>query len=240
LRELGLSLNESRVYEVLLPLGEASVQKISDKTGIHRRNVYDAISKLIEKGLVSEVVVGGEKNFKVTSPERLGDLLKEREERLDRVLPDMLKKFNRVEEKEEAYFYRGVEGFKTYLQLILDAKEDVYFIGAKAFWLDERLEFYLPHFEKERKRLGIKLKHLFDAEVRDEKPEILKKVGKSYKFMDKKYSSHTAVDIFGPYVVTFVGVSPGKLDEEPLMFVMKSRRLADGYRKFFEMMWDGC
>jgi hypothetical protein len=41
-------------------------------------------------------------------------------------------------------------------------------------------------------------------------------------------------------VVTFIGVSPGKLDEEPLMFVMKSRRLADGYRKFFEMMWDCC
>ena len=240
LRELGLSLNESRVYEVLLPMGEASVQNISDKSGIHRRNIYDALSKLIDKGLVSEVIVGGEKNFKVTTPERLSDLLEEKKEKLNRVLPEMLSKFNRLDEKEEAYFYRGIEGFKNYLKLILDTKEDVCFIGAKAFWLDKRLEFYLPHFERERKRLGIKFKHLFDAEVKEEKPEILKVTGKPYKFLDKKYSSHTAVDIFGPYVVSFVGVSAGKLDEEPLMFVMKSRRLADGYRKFFGMMWDGC
>ncbi|MBU0590734.1 hypothetical protein KKG55_03390 [Candidatus Micrarchaeota archaeon] len=50
----------------------------------------------------------------------------------------------------------------------------------------------------------------------------------------------TAVDVFGDRVVTFVGVSPGQLDENPLQFVMTSRRLADGYRKFFEFMWDHC
>jgi hypothetical protein len=45
-----------------------------------------------------------------------------------------------------------------------------------------------------------------DHEVKRQKPEILKLVGKPYKFLPKQYSSPTAVDIFGPYVVTFVGV----------------------------------
>ena len=82
--------------------------------------------------------------------------------------------------------------------------------------------------------------HLFDVEVKTKKPEILKIVGKPYKFLPKKYSNDTAIDIFGDYVVAFVGVQPGKLDEDPLQFVMKSRRLADGYRKFFQCMWDKC
>jgi hypothetical protein len=155
-------------------------------------------------------------------------------------LPQMLKKFESNEEKEEAYFHRGTEGFKNYLQSILETKETVYFIGAKAFWLDPRLRNYLPRFQRERKRLGIKFLHLFDYEVKEQKPEILKLVGKPYKFLPKKYSSPTAIDIFGDYVVAFVGVKPGELADEPIQFVMKSRRLADGYRKFFSFMWDNC
>ena len=100
------------------------------------------------------------------------------------------------------------------------------------------------HVDAKRVPKGVELKpfvpfmHLFDYEVKEQKPEILKHVGKPYKFLPKKYSSSTAVDIFGPYVVTFVGVKPGELYEKPLMFVMKSRRLADGYRKFFQFMWN--
>ena len=88
--------------------------------------------------------------------------------------------------------------------------------------------------------VGIKFKHLFDHEVKTKTPQILKLVGKPYKFLPKKYSSSTAIDIFGDYVVTFVGVQPGKLHDEPLQFVLKNKALADGYRKFFEFMWDFC
>lgn len=53
-------------------------------------------------------------------------------------------------------------------------------------------------------------------------------------------SGATAVDIFDDYVVTFVGVKPGELYEEPLQFVLKSKLLADGYRKYFQFMWGSC
>lgn len=240
LQHIGLSLNESRVYEALLYLGEVNVNKISIKSKVHRRNVYDSLNKLIEKGLASETFVKGEKLFKATNPERLQEIIREREEMLNSKLPEMKKLYDSVEPEAEAYFFRGVEGFKNYLKLILDQGETVHFIGAKAFWLDPRLQHYLRHFDKERKKRGIKFKHLFDYEVKMEKPEILKLVGKPYKFLPKKYSSSTAVDIFGDYVVTFVGVEAGKLHAEPLQFVLKSKVLADGYRKFFSFMWDFC
>ena len=138
------------------------------------------------------------------------------------------------------FFFKGTEGFKNYLQLILKEKKTVHFIGAKAFWLDPRLKYVLKNFEKERKELGIEFKHIFDYEVKTQKPEILKIVGKPYKFLPQKYSSQTAVDIFGDYVVTFVGVGVGELQQEPLQFVLKSKELANGYRKFFQFMWDHC
>ncbi len=240
LQKVGLTLNEARVYEALLHLGEVNVNKISVKSKVHRRNVYDSLNKLIEKGLASETFVKGEKLFKAINPQRLMEIIKEQESALNTTLPDMKNLYKAVEPDAEAYFFRGVEGFKNYLQLILEQKQTVHFIGAKAFWLDPRLKHYLRHFEEERKKRKIKFMHLFDFEVKEEKPEILKVVGKPYKFLPQKYSSNTAVDIFGDYVVTFVGVSPGKLHEEPLQFVLKSKMLADGYRKFFQFMWDHC
>ncbi|MCX6707360.1 MAG: hypothetical protein NT001_04445 [Candidatus Woesearchaeota archaeon] len=232
LQRIGLSLNEARVYEAMLYLGEANVNKISIKSKVHRRNVYDSVNKLIEKGLASETFVKGEKLFKPIDPERLKEMLKEKETALESSLDEMKKLYKSVQPEAEAYFFRGIEGFKNYLQLILQEKQTVYFIGAKAFWLDSRLKHYLRHFESERKKKGIKFMHLFDHEVREQKPEILNIVGKPYKFLPKEYSSATAVDIFGDYVVTFVGVKPGELYEEPLQFVLKSRLLADGYRKY--------
>ena len=240
LREVGLSLNESKVYEALLQIGESSVQTISLKSKVHRRNVYDSLAKLVEKGLASEVFAKGEKTFRAVNPQKLLELLKEKEEKINKALPQMQAKYNLNEEKEEAFFFKGTEGFKVYLQNILETKETVYFIGAKAFWLDPRLQHYLTHFEKERKKLGIKFMHLFDYEIKTQKPKILKLVGKPYKFLPKEYSSATAIDIFGDYVVTFVGVKPGELDVEPIQFVLKSKRLADGYRKFFWFMWNNC
>ncbi|MCD4760059.1 hypothetical protein K8R33_04170 [archaeon] len=240
LQKLGLSLNESRVYEALLHLGETNVSKISIKSKVHRRNVYDSINKLIEKGLASETFVKGEKLFKPIDPERLKEIIKEKETELEYSLQDMKKLYKSVESDAEAYFFRGIEGFKNYLQLILEQKQTVYFMGAKGFWLDPRLQHYLRHFDKQRKERGIKFMHLFDHEVKEQKPEILKLVGKPYKFLPKKYSSATAVDIFGDYVVTFVGVKPGELYEEPLQFVLKSKILADGYRKFFQFIWNNC
>ena len=215
-RDVGLSPNESRVYEALLKIGESSVQSISLESSVHK------------------------KNFKPANPQKLLSLLKEKEEKVNNFMPEMQARYQAIDEKEEAYIYKGIEGVKNYLNLILKTKETVYFIGAKAMWLDPRLKHFLPHFQRERKKLGIKFKHIFDQEVKKEMPDILKFVGKPYKFLPKDYSSPTMVDIFGPYVVTFIGVQPGQLPDEPIQFVMKSQKLADGYRKFFQFMWDSC
>src|SRR3989338_978218 len=125
LREIGLSQNEARIYEALLQLGETSVQKISLKSKVHRRNAYDSLAKLIEKGLVSEVFIKGEKHFKAQPPQRLLSLLKEKEEMVQKELSGMQAKYEALEEKEEAYVYKGIEGVKNYLNDILKTRETV-------------------------------------------------------------------------------------------------------------------
>lgn len=86
LMQIGLSLNEARVYEALMQLGEVNVNTISIKSKVHRRNVYDSLNKLIEKGLVAQYILKEERHFRATDPERLQTLLLEKEDKEENTL----------------------------------------------------------------------------------------------------------------------------------------------------------
>jgi sugar-specific transcriptional regulator TrmB len=242
LTELGLSLNEAKVYEALINLNEASVQDISIKSKVHRRNVYDSLSKLIEKGLVSEVFIKGEKNFKSINPERLLNLVKEKEDKLNDVLPKLKEKFNSATQKEQAYIYRGIQGFKNYMQDILEVGEDVYCIGAKGGWYDPRLRFFRLKFYKELKNKNIKVYNLFDHEMKSirNKEDVFKDFPNLSKFLPKTTSTNSAIDIFGDRVVTFTGLNTYRLDDDLVQFVLISKKLADSYKTWFQFMWSKC
>ena len=57
---------------------------------------------------------------------------------------------------------------------------------------------------------------------------------------EKTFSTGAAVDIFGDHVVTFSGLGLGKLEDDVTLFVLVNKELADGYRKWFQFMWDHC
>ena len=54
LSELGLTQNEIKIYLALLDIGESLAGTIAENSGIHRRNVYDSLERLIKKGFVSK------------------------------------------------------------------------------------------------------------------------------------------------------------------------------------------
>ena len=57
LKSIGLSKNEIKIYIALLELGPCLMGKICGKTKIHRRNVYDSIEMLKEKGFISSTII---------------------------------------------------------------------------------------------------------------------------------------------------------------------------------------
>ena len=245
LREIGLSPNEARVYEALLQLGEASVQTISVKCGVHRRNVYDSLIKLSDKGLVSEYVLKGEKKFRATDPKRLTTILQEKEDHLAQALPDMLQKFQTMKHEEQAYIYRGVQGFRNYMQDILDVGEDFYCIGAKGGWFDPRLRAFRLRFYREFKKKKLHAYHLFDHEMREhiKKKELESPVHEHLeeaRFLPPECSTNSAIDFFGDHIVTFTGLNINRLDDDIVQFVIISRKLCESYKKWFWLMWNSC
>jgi len=239
-QEIGLAKNEAKIYEALLIEGESSVSEISLKSKIHRRNVYDAINRLIEKGVIFQIIGKGENQYKAVDPNKLLEVVEEKEKKIKKVLPELVKLYQTKPHKQEAYIYKGIEGFKNYMRDILLKKQDVYFIGAKGGWFDPRLKTFLKSFLKDAKRLHIKYQHLFDYEVKDSLPEVVKEIEQPYKFLPKEYSTNSAIDIFADRIVTFTGLGLGKLDEDVTLFVLVNQELADSYKKWFKFIWDKC
>src|SRR3989339_1102304 len=237
---LGLSPNEARIYEALVEHGESGVSEIALFGNIHRRNAYDAIHRLVEKGLCFPILSAGENKYNAVDPDKLVELLSENSERLLKVLPELKKKFISRVAPEEAYIYRGLEGQKNIWRDVLRVGEDSYFIGAKGGWFDPRIgKAARDSFFKEANRKKIKFIQLFDYEVKTQMPNFPDYFpGKlQCRFLPKEYSTNSGIGIFGDYVVSYTGLGIGTIDENTIFFIIHSKDLAESYRKWFWYMW---
>ncbi|MBI5466194.1 MAG: hypothetical protein HY974_02820 [Candidatus Kerfeldbacteria bacterium] len=237
---LGLSPNEARIYEAMAERGESSISDIAVAAQVHRRNAYDVIQRLINKGLCFQIFSTTENRYNAVDPDKLLELVGEKQKRLEAVLPELKKKFRTRLAPEEAYIYRGYAGQKNIWQDILRVGENVLNIGAKAQWFDPKLEASRAAFFKEANRKSVKFFLLFDYEIKVQLPRFPKEYPAKleYRFLPKEYSTNSVVNIFGDYVVTYAGISVGKMSENTVFFILHSQDLAESYRRWFGYMWD--
>ncbi|TSC56100.1 MAG: transcriptional regulator TrmB [Parcubacteria group bacterium Gr01-1014_18] len=237
LQKLGFSLNESKIYLALLELKEAKAGQIALHTRIHRRNVYDSLERLVHKGLAFQSLSKSENYYSPVDPAKLQEIVKEKELALAEKMPELQKIYGENQNSQEAFIYRGLEGVKNYMRDVLRVGEDVYTIGGQLGWFDPRLSLFTEKFFKEIERKKIQMTTLFDESVKDEK-ERLKHFKGKYKIIPKKYSTDSAIDIFGEYIVSFTGVHFKKIDDDVTIYVIHDKNLAQSYKKWFELMFD--
>lgn len=237
--EIGLTPNEAKIYETLLSTGETTVSEISVKANVHRRNVYDALNRLLEKGLAFQIFQKGENRYQCVTPDKLMEVLHEKELKLQRVLPTLREMHGRKPVTEAAFIYRGLEGFKNYMRDLVRVSADTYFLGAKALWFTPGIEKnFLTDFVRNAKKKKLRWYTLYDPRVKTQMPEALKEVQGEYKFLPQQYQTPGVVDIFGDYVVTFTSIDIGNFGEDGTIFVMINPELAETYRTWFKLIWD--
>jgi len=237
---LGLSPNEAKIYEALVEKGESSISQIAIEAQIHRRNAYDAINRLIDKGLCFLIVSQKENRYNAVDPDKLTELWAEKQTELAQRLPELKRKFQHREAPQEAYIYRGLEGQKNIFRDMIRVGQDSYFIGAKGGWFDERIKPAREAFFKEANKKKMKFIQLFDFDVQEQMPGFPQHfTGElQYRFLPKTYSTNSAIHIFGNYVITYTGLPVGKISDDIVFFVIRSKDLAESHRKWFWYMWE--
>ena len=234
---LGMTLNETKVYLTLLDLGTAQAGQITEKSGVHRRNVYDSISRLIEKGLISFVIVNNKKIFSPVNPRRFIEIIDEKKFELENLKNEFnsimaeLQLKAKMQQAHDVRFFKGVQGLKTVYDDIIRTGKDYIGYGPGA-QVEKILKQYLRHFIDKRAKAKINIKLIYNEGSRN----LIKKTPLSdIKFIPDQFSSRAALRIYGDKVALLL-----LEEEEPLAIVIKNKSIADGYRKYFEVMWEAA
>ncbi len=236
LREIGLTNNEALVYRALLELGPSLAGQISRKTGLHRRTVYDTTEMLIKKGLVGYIVKNNRRLFQASNPKAFLDILKEKENTISSILPEMLMHYEKTKEKEETNFYKGKQGLKTVFEDQLqfereeknkdkEYKKEILILGASES-AAEVLPFYFKWYDKDRKNKKIKVRIIASEKLKTKIP--LSEI----KYLPEKYANPLAINIYRNKVALIFWKK-----ENPFAIVIKQKEIAESYKNYFELMW---
>ncbi len=233
LKELNLTKGEIKVYEAVLELGISTLNKIQEKTGIERRNIYDILNKLIEKGLISYTTEKGKKTYQLTSPNKLLEEIEKKEKSLKELknqIPNLTEIFNTNKPEIKAEVYRGNESIKTLLHESLNYKEQ-YWIGGNAEIENTNLKIWFTHWMNQRAEKKIWMYDLGDHGKELEEFKSNKKIFYEKQELPKGFNSPLVIFIFGNKVAQILW---GK---QSFAFVLESEEIKESFMKYFNHFW---
>jgi len=231
LREFGLSNTEAKVYLALIELNNSQVGEITKKSGVNRTNVYDALERLIEKGLVSYVTENNKKVFEAVNPERFRLVVEEKQEKLLHLVKELNEKCSKNKQEESATILRGKNGVKSVYEDMLKEKKPIYIHGATGKF-KERFPFYQQHWNDQRFKLKIPLKIIWSERVRkDRKKDIHLRIV-DMRFLPDSYDFPSMTITYSDKVATIVWT------ETPFAFVIKSKEAVKSSLTYFNLLWN--
>ena len=234
LSKLGFSPSEIKIYLHLLKNGSSYPNKISSETKINRTNVYEALDRLVSKGVASFIVKNKIKWFEAKSADSLLSIIKVKEEEFKTAktnILDEIKKLNQLKSNKkplEATIFSGKKGLRMIFEDILETKKHISLVAAQLQFKD----YFGPYFElwhKERIERRILQRSIFPLRFKDklENREFLE-----YKFVDNKFTNPTTTIIYGDNCV-FIQWS-----DEPVAIKLSNKEIAKSHMNYFNMLWN--
>ena len=229
LQDLGLSQTEAKVYIALLELGQAHVGEITKKSQVNRTNIYDALERLIKKGLATYVLTANRKLFSPVSPKQLKQILKEKEQTLDEILEDLEIKYNSTTSTEQATIFKGKKGIKSIFEDILKENSTILAYGAQSKFTEIFPDYHI-HWNDRRAKLKLKIKMIYNRKVKQSKQEENLKL-LEMKFLPGHYDFPSTIIIYDNKVATIAWT------EQPIAFLIESKEVAKSNTNFFNILW---
>lgn len=242
LLKLGLSPVEIKIYLILLRLGSSLAGNIAKKAEVNRSNCYDALQRLIEKGLVSYFVKENRRYFQATAPEslltlvedkrfKIEDELKNEKQEAEQII-DKLRRFSYLKIPEQrASIYQGKRGVKALWDDMIKTREEILILGV-ASEVSEIMRHHLDIFHKQRIKLKVPLKIILRESLRKTRGKELKKMKfTKIRFLPDTYASMSTTNIYGDKITIMLWA------ENPLGILVESKEIADSHRKNFNLFW---
>ena len=178
----GLSVKEVKIYLALLELGEVTTVRLSERTGINRTTLYDILHALIKKGVAGSTVKENVKYFYAAKPEVLINLLREKQDSLQNVLPLLRERAGIIGKRPKIEFYEGPKGIDAVHQDVLSTAKSIQAYGSYAI-TRKAAKYQALDFRKKRSKLKIPITAITDESAAE--IEMLQE--KEYRKLTKIY-----------------------------------------------------
>lgn len=239
LKKIGLARGEIKVYSAVLEIGISTLNKIQEKTGIERRNIYDILNKLIKKGLVTYTIEKGKRTYQTTHPNRIIGYLQDQKKQIETTeneikphLPQLIKLFEQTKPEIRAEVFRGKEAIKSLLEEALNYKKN-YWMGGNC-GLDRFFPYWWKHYDERRIKKKVFWYDLADYDLylsEYEKAKLFKERYYELRFLPKEMSSPMVILIFGNKVAQILWGT------QPFAFVLESKEISYSFMKYFNYFW---
>jgi sugar-specific transcriptional regulator TrmB len=163
-KELGLTANETKVYEVMLRLGKATAGHICKESQVPYGRIYTVLASLEEKGLI-RVIPEETKKYVASDPEKLHEII-------DNRIKNLMEIDSKVKELKKIYEEHDVEpvilakGKSNFYKINKEAKDPQKY-GYNIKYSFQPNPIWMRH-RKERISKGVDVKDIgrFDKETK--------------------------------------------------------------------------
>lgn len=236
LDSLGLSKNETTIYLSLLRKKNARAGELIVITKLHRNLVYQALEKLIERGLVAKIIQSGVFVFEAMHPSHLLEAIDRQRMIAEEIIHEL--------EEKEAKGHRDIkvyDGYEGFIQarrqsLQLSRGETVYALGVLPITpnreYDRDVKLWNQYHEKRIKK-GIHFRALYDKDTNPEHVAFRNTQSLSQaRYLPSNMKTPVRFEMYGD-TLTIVLPKSG-----PVTFSLKSREAVEGMKQYFEYLWN--
>lgn len=241
LKKIGLTEGESKVYLALLGLGQSSTGSIVKKAGVTTSKSYKILDRLEEKGLASHVFKKKVKHFKAAEPQKVLELIKNKEEEIhkqreevEKLIPELIAYQQQIEGEHEVEVYHGIEGLRTVFDKQtreLKKGENHYVIGI-THYQDYRQDVadYFERLQAKRDHKEIISNFLVGENARGTFDYLDTSQYAHLRYLPN--ASHVAINMHKD--TTIIGIFIGS----PILIKIKSQQVADSFINYFKLLWE--
>lgn len=233
LEQYGFSKNETLIYIHLLKNMEATAFEIAQATNIPRSTVYITLESLKKQGFVSQFRKNNVAYFALESPNRLVGKLKQRQEIIEGVMPEIRAMAFDKMDKPIATLHTGVIGIKFGLEDILETIKEKKLKEILATSQPVTLKFfpkYFPNWLKQREDLGVFTKLILPATA---KQYLTSNELREVRFLDKKFPFDSSFCIYADKIIFF-----SFFENEPYCIIIQSKSVVEMFTQFFMFSWE--
>jgi sugar-specific transcriptional regulator TrmB len=240
LYKLGLTKGEAEVYLALLKVGFSSIGKIVAESKVTKSKVYDILSRLGTKGLVSSSLKNGVQFYDAAPPNFLVELinkqeqeLKKEKEALNELLPSLLAMQKEPSKKQRTEIFDGFRGLKNAFQIAeneFEAEEEFLVLGVGVKLTAQQLRFFID-YHGQRIKSKIKTRVIFTSNLKGVK-EYHQKQDKhnQERFIDQP--SAVPINIYKDIIIIPLLEGP-----KETTILIRNETLAKGLKQYFETLW---